>query len=626
MYNNRSDDYRRSNKQKLAIRPRATDFLAGMKKNEARRRSFAVAISNESTLNLPRGGTSKSAKSKHQKVLGSVAMGSIHALFQEQDATTPQKLEHSKQVVAYFQKQVEEQESRIRSKKRQTDTAVSEVEAVQNPSLPRAPSSDELQAQQESNPSNFLMHETLEIISEDEVVLNPLLPRTPLSDRSQRIITDNGTVVAKRKRLQDQPALSESSCPASVELNTLEIIAEDEVVLNPLLPRTPLSDRSQRIITDNGTVVAKRKRLQDQPALSGSPCPASVEQNTHISKSPRTASPGPITNGIINSRSITSVKLAGKKQRKLTTTNTKRKAAECALGPILLDLLKKLQTPRARRPYLAALVSSKHKRVAVEAAIGHKIHANEWTNIKIHERFPGPMKPVQREQISRMRVPKAALMALLQYLDSPGTTQRYAFGTKVLSIGRESKTVEIDNVSFCRKLEDAVADYLRIVFWEIEVELNELQDLPDEEDRCQHKENGKHARRCMQMKDHDGKCRFTPKGSISRTTARELAKMLTGPEIKKLAGLDDCKVLKGRNNWIRARKISDTVFDGNAAEEYKERVDSQEEFYSTDFIPHLSKISNHKCNCLTCGFCDKSKCQNMKRQDTNSCKYLTTFL
>ena len=117
MYNNRSDDYRRSNKQKLAIRPRATDFLAGMKKNEARRRSFAVDISNESTLNLPRGGTSKSAKSKHQKALGSVAMGSIHALFQEQDATTPQKFEHSKQVVAYFQKQVEEQESRIRSKK-----------------------------------------------------------------------------------------------------------------------------------------------------------------------------------------------------------------------------------------------------------------------------------------------------------------------------------------------------------------------------------------------------------------------------------------------------------------------------------------------------------------------------
>ena len=168
-------------------------------------------------------------------------MGSIHALFQEQDATTPQKLEHSKQVVAYFQKQVKEQESRIRSKKRQTDTtAVSEVEAVQNPSLPRAPSSDDLQAQQESNPSNFLIHETLEFISEDEVVLNPLLPRTPLSDRSQRIITNNGTVVAKRKRLQDQPALSESPCPASVELNTLEIIAEDEVVLNPLLPRTPL--------------------------------------------------------------------------------------------------------------------------------------------------------------------------------------------------------------------------------------------------------------------------------------------------------------------------------------------------------------------------------------------------
>jgi hypothetical protein len=68
MLDDRSDDYRRRNKQKLAIRPRATEFCAGMQKNEARRRCFAAAISNESSLNLPRGGTSKSAKSKHQNV------------------------------------------------------------------------------------------------------------------------------------------------------------------------------------------------------------------------------------------------------------------------------------------------------------------------------------------------------------------------------------------------------------------------------------------------------------------------------------------------------------------------------------------------------------------------------
>jgi hypothetical protein len=100
MLNNRSDDYRRRNRQKRPIRPRATECF-------------------------------------DQKLLGSVAMRSIQALFQEQDATTPQKHEYNKQALAYFQKQTEEHESRLRSKKQRTYVA------VPNESLPTEATTNE---------------------------------------------------------------------------------------------------------------------------------------------------------------------------------------------------------------------------------------------------------------------------------------------------------------------------------------------------------------------------------------------------------------------------------------------------------------------------------------------------
>ena len=110
-------------------------------------------------------------------------------------------------------------------------------------------------------------------------------------------------------------------------------------------------------------------------------------------------------------------------------------------------------------------------------------------------------------------------------------------------------------------------------------------------------------------KNHDGCCKFTPEGSICRTTVRNLVQTLTGSEIKALAALDDVKVLKGRENWIRARKIAIALFgkDTDEAKEMIERIDKQETYYHTDFVPHLFRVSNNKCNCFTCGFSDEGK-------------------
>ena len=72
---------------------------------------------------------------------------------------------------------------------------------------------------------------------------------------------------------------------------------------------------------------------------------------------------------------------------------------------------------------------------------------------------------------------------------------------------------------------------------------------------------------------------------------KELVSTLTGDEIQKLAGLDDVKTLKGRDNWIQAKLIVDRLFEGDEVDGYKERIDEQETFYLTDYTKHLSQVS-----------------------------------
>ncbi|CAJ1930039.1 unnamed protein product [Cylindrotheca closterium] len=195
----------------------------------------------------------------------------------------------------------------------------------------------------------------------------------------------------------------------------------------------------------------------------------------------------------------------------------------------------------------------------------------------------------------------------------PENTSLYAYGNKVVKIcnGHGMGTVDIDNVSLRSKLEEAAAKYIM----EVEASLHEISDIhnaENETDDCRCSQRDRADRRCMNAKEHGGKCRFTREGSISFTTALDIVKSLTGPEILKLAGLDDVKTLKGQGNWIQARGIIADVYQGEQATEYLERVDSQETYYNTDFMPHLRAVSQHQCNCLTCGFCDKDNIDDIK--------------
>jgi len=76
-------------------------------------------------------------------------------------------------------------------------------------------------------------------------------------------------------------------------------------------------------------------------------------------------------------------------------------------------------------------------------------------------------------------------------------------------------------------------------------------------------------RRCCHKKDHGGKCKYTTKLSISKTAAQELIDALSFDEIKSLAGLDDTKVLQGRDNFTRMRELADKLCEPDEAKKVK---------------------------------------------------------
>ena len=115
------------------------------------------------------------------------------------------------------------------------------------------------------------------------------------------------------------------------------------------------------------------------------------------------------------------------------------------------------------------------------------------------------------------------------------------------------------------------------------------------------------------------------KGSMSLTTAQKLVSTLTGGDIKRLSGLDDTKVLKGRENFLRLRRLAKSLFDDDLAAQILmlERIDEAEVFYVVDFQDHLEREGEHQCNCLLCGFCEDSDGYGIECDDreihSNSC-------
>ena len=176
-----------------------------------------------------------------------------------------------------------------------------------------------------------------------------------------------------------------------------------------------------------------------------------------------------------------------------------------------------------------------------------------------------------------------------------------------------SKITEISSVDRLEKLPKLSARFIM----SLDEELQHVGELPPDEFRCRTIEE--HSfRRCMHNCQHEGKCKFTDKSSISMTTAMKLIDSLTNEDIKKLSGLDDIKVLKGRDNWILMRELSEE-FAASVPEHrvLKERIDVQEVYYQIEYSIHLGRVGTHSCNCLNCGCQEKTQVPACPQQGTH---------
>jgi hypothetical protein len=326
-----------------------------------------------------------------------------------------------------------------------------------------------------------------------------------------------------------------------------------------------------------------------------------------------------------------------RRQAKLTFEK-KQELCKRDLGEQTIDHLSKNKDTfkaKDRRPFLAAVAH--HDKKVIEKVVGVKINAQEYKNIRIHAKYPGKFVEARKPRVFRNKINKDLLLKLLHHLDDPGNLQRLAVGRQLVEIMSGQKCVELDNVTRNKTCATLAAEFIVKLGEEMDtlVMAEDGTPLPESADRCQCLEKGT-GRRCMKVCGHDKRPekgsgeedetdpkhyrhKYTPPGSISFTTAMELIGTLTGEDLKALSGLDDIKVAKGMENFKREREISALYFSGARKDQMKQRIDNDELFYQTDFVPHLKKVSENNCNCLTCGFCDESKsCVNCYKSQLKS--------
>lgn len=270
------------------------------------------------------------------------------------------------------------------------------------------------------------------------------------------------------------------------------------------------------------------------------------------------------------------------------------------------DIVKnEMKSPAERRKFIALFAATDGMtRPAAEEAIGIKILPNEWEKARLHARWPGALKEAPRTKIFRQRVSSQYIQRIMNFMESPGNLQRYAYGSKLLNIAAGSSgshTIEIDRVDRLKKVEQLTVEYIM----DLEAEFNGVgddTDLPNERCTCREKNS---LRRCRLQVGHTEKHKYTAKSSLSMTTVRNIVKTLTGDDIKRLAGLDDIKVLKGRDNFKRMEQlVSELCDDVDKEKQLISQIKDAEIFYMNDFQNHLMEKGNQHCSCLTCGFCE----------------------
>lgn len=269
------------------------------------------------------------------------------------------------------------------------------------------------------------------------------------------------------------------------------------------------------------------------------------------------------------------------------------------IGPSLLaHVVDDLKKPAQKRPILARFHS--YPRRTIEKVIGSKISNREYSNIQSHARGVGAWEPVERVKGFKNRMNPRVILGLFHLLSDPNSLQRHAFGQKFVETFGGRDFVMMDRIETNEKASTLAAKFVVSLFDEGDALAN--GDIPESHLRCQKIERYT-FRRCLCQRDHtEKKCQFTQKNGCSMRFATDLIKTLTGGELKQLTGLDDIKVERGRDNFIRIRRLIDQLCDPAERIELKKQVDEVELFHKTDFPNHLERVSEFACSCLTCGF------------------------
>jgi hypothetical protein len=305
---------------------------------------------------------------------------------------------------------------------------------------------------------------------------------------------------------------------------------------------------------------------------------------------------------------------SAKKRRSLKRLDLQQEALRSEIGNSILAHVATLTQPRERRPFLAAAAAKKkHRKNTVEAVFGINITHDEWHKISVHAVYPGPFVEAPRKPFSRNKVNKDILVKMLRFLDLPGNLQKYAFGRKIVAVFHQTSHVELDNVARMKKLKRLAAEFVCALSGELDnINISAAEPgVPESDKRCQLLEEAT-FRRCMCPRGHAENHKFTPKGSMCMTTAMELINSLTFTEVKRLTGLDDVKVSKGRDNFEQMRQLAKIYCPAGTYLPMVKRIDDHELFCQTDLTLHFKLVGGHCCSCLTCGFLSESKLRKSK--------------
>jgi hypothetical protein len=370
----------------------------------------------------------------------------------------------------------------------------------------------------------------------------------------------------------------------------------------PMTPRNPASHYSEAVLPQVGLQIANDETPEEE------------DSDEYDSEDDEAAEGPRPRRGGRKSRFKLSEQEVSQKLRRSSMTFKTPEALEKAVSEVKESLgdetIKHLRTScnknRERRPILA-MVAHNHSRKAVNHALNTYICKNEWRLCQIHAKYPGILQPVKKEPIQRLRVDPAVQKKFIDFLQAPGHLQRSAYGQQLQEVLGGLDTVVIDKVNICQNVTKLTFQYLNTIFDELEHETTPNgEPIAPEEERCRCFHQKVALVRCMRKKGHEGRCAFTPKGAISESTIWMLAKSLTAGNLKSLSGLDDTKVLKGRDNFHCLRRIvNEFVDDTVEVQTLLKKIDDTEVFHKTDFTTHLQRHGSHSCNCLTCGFCAK---------------------